>query len=123
MDRHSIKRSVDYDMHIVVFGTPERALEKGRGFYLMSGDEILCEVFAGPPAGGLVEVGVMTYDQHQGRGYATLTCAHLIQACEAAGYQTYWNCAKQNLASAAVARKLGYRTEREYKLVAWFKSK
>jgi RimJ/RimL family protein N-acetyltransferase len=66
-------------------------------------------------------VGVMTHELYQGRGYATLTCAHLLQACEALGYQTYWNCAKQNRASAALARKLGYRVEREYKLVAWFK--
>ena len=50
-----------------------------------------------------------------------VTCAHLIRDCEARGYQTYWNCARQNLASAAVARKLGYRTEKEYRLLAWFK--
>jgi RimJ/RimL family protein N-acetyltransferase len=36
------------------------------------------------------------------------------------GQQTWWNCAKQNVASAALARKLGYRTEREYRVLAWF---
>lgn len=123
VDTLLIKRSADHDLFITAFGSLERALEQGRGVYLMAGDEILCEAFAGPPAGNLVEIGVMTYEQHQRQGYATLACAHLIQACEALGYQTYWNCAKQNRASVALARKLGYRTEREYRLVAWFKSK
>jgi RimJ/RimL family protein N-acetyltransferase len=44
-----------------------------------------------------------------------------IRACEGLGYRTYWICARQNRASAAVARKLGFRTEREYRLWAWFK--
>jgi RimJ/RimL family protein N-acetyltransferase len=70
----------------------------------------------------IVEMGVTTRAQYQRRGYATLTCAHLIRACEERGYRTYWNCAKQNLASAAVARKLGYRREKVYRLLAWFKS-
>jgi hypothetical protein len=47
------------------------------------------------------------------------TCARLIQACEELGHATWWDCAKQNLASVALARKLGYRTEREYRVLAW----
>jgi RimJ/RimL family protein N-acetyltransferase len=40
---------------------------------------------------------------------------------ELLGYQTYWNCAKGNVASATLARKLGYHTEKEYRLLAWSK--
>ena len=122
VDHHLLELMTDRDLTITTFGSAEKALEKGLGFFLMSGDTLLCETFSGPPALGLIEIGVMTHEPYWGQGYATLTCAHLIQACEALGYQTYWNCAKQNRASAAVARKLGYRTEKEYKLVAWFKS-
>jgi RimJ/RimL family protein N-acetyltransferase len=86
---------------------------------LLRGEEILCEASTGPAVNGLIELGVITHEPHQGQGYATLTCAHLAHQCEQRGYQTYWNCAKQNVASAAVARKLGYRIEREYKLLAW----
>jgi RimJ/RimL family protein N-acetyltransferase len=87
----------------------------------MKGSQILSEAYAGPSAIGLIEIGTTTHERYRGRGYATLTCAHLVEACEALGFQTYWNCAKHNLASAAIARKLGYCVEREYKLVAWFK--
>jgi RimJ/RimL family protein N-acetyltransferase len=69
----------------------------------------------------MIEIGVETHPHHMRKGYATLTCAHLIAEMEQQGYSTYWNCAKGNLPSAALARRLGYRTEKEYRLVAWFK--
>jgi RimJ/RimL family protein N-acetyltransferase len=92
------------------------------GYGLMRGDEIVSEATVGPPALGLREPGVFTQPEHRGKGYATLTAARLIQEVEASGDRTYWNCAKQNLASAAVARKLGYRIEKEYRCLAWHKT-
>ncbi len=50
-----------------------------------------------------------------------MTTARLIHEVEALGGQTYWNCAKQNVASAAIARKLGYRVEKEYRCMVWNK--
>jgi RimJ/RimL family protein N-acetyltransferase len=91
------------------------------GYCLMRGDDILCEATVGPPAIGLRELGVFTREEHRGKGYATITTARLIKEIEATGDQTYWNCAKQNVASAAVARKLGYRIEKEYRCIAWHK--
>lgn len=89
------------------------------GYCLMCGDEILSEATVGPPAIGLREPGVFTREEHRSKGYATITAARLVKEIEAMGDQTYWNCAKQNVASAAVARKLGYRIEREYRCMAW----
>lgn len=76
----------------------------------------------GPPALGLYEPGVFTQKEHRGKGYATMVVAKLIQEVEALGGQTYWNCAKQNTASAAIARKLGYRIEKEFRCMAWNKT-
>jgi RimJ/RimL family protein N-acetyltransferase len=91
------------------------------GFCLMRGDEILCEATTGPSAIGLREPGVFTRQDQRGKGYATITSARLIKEIEAMGDRTYWNCARQNVASAAVARKLGYRIEKEYRCMAWSK--
>ena len=118
-----LRRGADYDLAVAVFGSPERALERGLGYCLVQGDTILCAAFAGPPASGLIELGVTTHEVYRGRGYATVTCAHLVRECEQLGYRTYWNCAEQNRASAALARKLGYRTEREQRVLAWFTSR
>lgn len=121
LDRALFERGQDRDFYSVLYGSAEQALEKVHARFLMRGDEICCESYAYFAALGTIEIATSTREPYRGRGYATITCAHLIQACEAHGYQTYWNCAKQNLASAAIARKLGYRTEKEYRLLAWFK--
>jgi RimJ/RimL family protein N-acetyltransferase len=122
VDAELFERSVDRDMNILACGGKEKALESLIGFYLMRGDEILCEASTGPAVMGIREAGVMTYEAHRGHGYATIACAHLIRFCEQAGYQTLWNTAKQNLGSNALARKLGYRKAQEYRVIAWFKS-
>jgi len=75
--------------------------------------------FATDAALGMIEIGTITGEAYRGRGYAALTCAQLIRECEARGYRTYWNCAKDNQASAGLARRLGYQTEQEFRYVVW----
>jgi hypothetical protein len=122
MDRQLFERSEDRDFYSALYRSPERALEHVGARFLISGDQICSEAYAYFAALGMIEIAVSTRKQDRGRDYATIVCAGLIQDCERQGYQTYWNCARQNLASAALARKLGYRAEREYRLLAWFKT-
>lgn len=121
VDAALFERCNNRDYYVTTFGSADRALEKIIGVCLMRGETILSEAFAGFMANGVYELGADTHEPHQGHGYATITCAHLIQTCEGRGYDTYWNCAAGNTASAALARKLGYRRERRYRLVAWGK--
>ena len=93
------------------------------GYVLMCGDEILGEATVGPPAmGGCYEPGVFTQETQRGKGYGTIVTARLIQEIESRGGWTYWNCTKKNLASAAIARKLGYRVQKEFRCQAWSKT-
>jgi hypothetical protein len=123
VDRKLFARSIDFDFYVNMLGSVEDVLEKALGLFLMQGNEILCEAFAGTSAMGIIEIGINTREQARQKGYALLTSAHLIRACEALGYQTYWNTSKENTVSAHMARKLGYRTEREYWLWGWVPSK
>jgi hypothetical protein len=123
LDRQLFERSEDCDFYSALYGSAQQVLEKVHARFLLHGDQICCEAYTYFAALGTIEIATSTREQYRGRGYATIACAHLIRACEQLGYQTYWNCARQNLASAAVARKLGYRTEKEYRLLAWSKSK
>jgi GNAT superfamily N-acetyltransferase len=120
MNRKLFARSIDVEFYVDMFGSIDAVLEKAIGLFLMQGENILCEAFAGTSAMGIIEIGINTREEARGKGYATLTSAYLIRACEALGYQTYWNAARQNPISGHLARKLGYRTEREYRLWAWF---
>jgi len=85
------------------------------------GDVVLAEAATGAPTHGRIEIGVEVAELHRQRGFATITCAKLIETCEAQGYSTWWDCAKQNIASARLARKLGYRDARAYRYVWWAK--
>ena len=107
------------DHYAAFFGSVERTLAQGFGFCLVKGEALLAEAFAGAAALGMIEIGTITSEPYRGRGYATLCCAQLIRECEARGYRTYWCCAKDNLASAGLARRMGYQTERAYRFVAW----
>jgi GNAT superfamily N-acetyltransferase len=119
VDRALFERLTDRDFTLRVFGSAEAALEKGIGLCLMRGDLLVCETFAGPPIRGKIEVGVSTHPDYRGRDYATFTCNRLVEACEAMGYDTYWNCNAQNTPSVKLARKLGYRREQPYRLWWW----
>ena len=88
----------------------------------MRGDAILSEATVGPSALGRYEPGVFTHEKHRGKGYGTMVTARLIQEIEALGKQTYWNCTIQNVASIAIARKLGNRTKKEFRCMAWRKT-
>ena len=107
------------DHYAAYFGSTERTLEQGFGFCLVREQELLSEAFAADAALGMIEIGTITGEAYRGRGYATVTCAQLIRECEARGYHTYWNCSKENLASAALARRLGHQTEKEFRYVVW----
>jgi GNAT superfamily N-acetyltransferase len=121
LDGHLFKRSMMAGYLTGVFGSVEKALKWGLGLCLMRDEEILSEASAGPSANGFIEIGVETKKQHRHHGCATRLSAHLIQQCEELGFRTYWNCDERNQASIALAHKLGYRSKKQYRLVAWLR--
>ena len=92
-----------------------------RGVVVLEDDIVVCEAGTGVATHGRIEVGITTAKGHRQRGLATTACAKLIEICEAQGYATWWDCAKQNDASVRLARKLGYENEREYRYRLWNK--
>jgi RimJ/RimL family protein N-acetyltransferase len=123
VDENLIERSLNRDLHLSGYPSSKEALQDIVGFFLMQGDEICSEAFAGAEVIRHREIGVDTPKRYRQRGYATLTCAKLIQFCEQQGFKTYWNCNKFNAGSVALARKLGYQTEKEYRLLIWNKER
>lgn len=105
--------------HVRAVGGVEAWERTCLGYGLIQGQRVLSVSTAGPAAAGLREPGIFTEEAHRGKGYATIAAAHLIQKIEAEEHETTWNCAVQNLASAAVARKLGYRVEIENRCLGW----
>jgi hypothetical protein len=96
------------------------AVERGLGYCLLDGERVVSEAFAGPVVGGMLEMGTITHAEYRRRGLATVACARTILECERLGWGTWWNTGLTNVASATLARRLGYRTERQYRILAWF---
>lgn len=94
-------------------------LDGETGVCLLHDGRIVSAATGGRAIEGVVEIGVVTLEAHQNQGYATMLAARFIAECEAQGLATYWNCNVRNTPSVRMARKLGYRREREYDIYAW----
>jgi predicted GNAT family acetyltransferase len=97
-------------------GSLENFLHNGLGICLIRDDEILVEAYASAFGTIYAEIGAVTHEPYRGRGYATITVAHLINLLAQRGYQAYWSCDVDNPASSRVARKLGFKVEKPYQI-------
>ena len=95
-------------------GTLQRFLEIGFGVCAVRGGLVVAEAYASVPGDRAYELGAIVRPElrRQELGYAT--CAALIDECRRRGHATIWSCHRDNEASARLARKLGYRSERPY---------
>ncbi len=114
-----VPRPAEFDYYVAMFGSVARALEQTIGYCLLHHDKVVCEALAGPLTRGVAEIGIGTAEGYRRQGLATLTTARAIQACEAQGYAAFWNAAQQNVASVALARRLGFQTERSFRVLVW----
>lgn len=121
-DRELLKQSFDYESTVNAFWTEENVMRYTFGVVILHGDTVVCEAATGAPTHGRIEIGVTTHESHRQHGLASIACARLIELCEEQGYETWWDCAKQNLASIKLAHKLGFYKEKEYRYVWWSRS-
>jgi GNAT superfamily N-acetyltransferase len=123
MDVSLLEKSPEREENINRYGSLDNLLARGIAVCILRGNETVCEAYANMEIMGVREIGITTQEAYRRQGFAAIACAHLIQMCEKAGSQTYWDCVKLNHGSARLARKLGFRNERAYRLLAWFKPK
>jgi RimJ/RimL family protein N-acetyltransferase len=95
-------------------GSVENFLTNDLGLCMMRGDEIIVEAYASSLGRTHAEIGAVTREPYRGRGYAPVTCAHLIAALEGRGYHAYWSCDSDNTASIRVAEKIGFQQQKPY---------
>jgi RimJ/RimL family protein N-acetyltransferase len=118
LDAATLPMTEWYEDTIHAAGSLERWLEAGIGYGVLREGELLAEATAGPRCRGWLELGVITREAHRGHGYGTLVSCAVARACEAGGDRVWWNANADNAPSLAIARRIGFRTERRYELVA-----
>jgi RimJ/RimL family protein N-acetyltransferase len=120
MGRDLIEKSPQLEATLFRYGSIDSFLETGLDVCVLHGDEYVCEAGADMEVGAVREVGLVTETSYRRRGFGTIAVAHLLKWCDELGCSTYWDCAKLNIGSLKIARKLGFTNERSYKLLAWF---
>lgn len=105
------------DEIVHLLGSAREFLMHGIGYALLREGRIVAEAYGCLWTRDRVELVVTTPADCRGRGYATAVCAHLIDTCEAAGFQTYWSCGARDDASLRLAARLGYDDPREFHLL------
>ena len=111
------------DMLLAFCGTAESFFQHGFGLSLVSGNAVVAEAYAPLLARGTMEIGVITAEDHRGRGYATYIAASVIERCLELGRSVAWSCETDNPASVAIAAKLGFQGRRTYPVYAFRSSK
>ncbi len=114
IDRQLLERCLWRSEMAFYCGSEDNFLVNGIGLCMMQGDKIIAEAYASALGETRAEIGAITRKAHRGRGYAPITCAYLIQVCEQRGFEAYWSCDVDNMASIRVAQKLGFRQQSAY---------
>ncbi len=105
------------------FGTIENFLANGIGIGVMKGDEICSEAYAIFFGAGKFEIGIVTSEKHRQQGNGYLACKGLLETLEERGYTPHWSYFEGNVASAATARKLGFKAQRAYQWLYYAQAK
>ncbi len=118
LDRTTLSLTEWYEDTLVAFGSADAWEEHGIGFAVMIDGRVAAESIAGPRSNGMLEMGVVTREPYRQRGFGTLVSLAVARACEERGDRVWWNANSENLPSIRIARRLGFRQERRYDLVA-----
>jgi RimJ/RimL family protein N-acetyltransferase len=121
MGRALLEKSPRLEETLFRYGDLDTYINRGLDLCILRGSESVGEAGADMEVDGVREVGVVTEHAYRGgHGFGTLLVAHLLKWTDELGVATYWDCVRLNLGSLKIARKLGFRNERSYKILAWF---
>ena len=117
----SAEKSELSEDHFINFASPEDFIEKGFGFAILEGEQVvsLATTFVVCEAG--IEIQINTRKKYEGRGLGTTVAAALIVESLARGLDPSWDAATER--SAGLAKKLGYTEQGEYPMYVVFGSK
>jgi GNAT superfamily N-acetyltransferase len=103
------------------FDSAEDFLDRGLGYCIFFGEEIVSVGAAGAACKKGIEIQINTSKKHRGKGLATAVGAALIIDCLEQGIDPNWDAATE--ISAGLAKKLGYAPKGEYLVYVFAKYK
>jgi RimJ/RimL family protein N-acetyltransferase len=104
---------------LVTWRSRDDFLERGFGFCLLCGDNVVSECFSAFVSGGKVEISIDTAQEYRRRGLATLVASAFIEHCLAQELEPNWECWWENVASCGLAAKLGFKAPTDHAVYYW----
>lgn len=98
--------------HMMNFRSPEDFVERGFGFCLLHGDQIVSVATTFVVCSKGVEIQINTREKHQRKGLATVVAAHLIVHSLESHLDPNWDAANES--SVGLATTLGYTPQGTY---------
>lgn len=92
-------------------------LEKGKGFCILHGEHIAAWAFSAAVSSKEIDIGVETSPEYRNRGLAAVVSSRMIQYILEQNKKPVWACYAQNMASQALAEKIGFEKTGECLIV------
>ncbi len=83
-------------------------LKNGVGFSLFYNDKLASTAYSSYIHDDKFELGIETFPEFRGKGFAEYTCSALIDYCIENNYEPIWSCRLENTGSYKLARKIGF---------------
>jgi GNAT superfamily N-acetyltransferase len=97
----------------------ETFLDRGLGFAVVWRKEVTSLCFSAFVADFTHAIDVETLDEYRRRGFAEVAAREFVKLCRQRELRPHWECMQANVASVALAEKLGFQKSTEYKLYSF----
>ena len=94
-------------------------LDKGLGYAVVCGEEVVSTCFSAFVTGSTHAIDVETTDEYRRRGFGKVAAREFIEDCLQRSLKPHWECMQDNIASVALAEKLGLKKSLQYKLYSF----
>ena len=85
----------------------------GKGYSLVLDDQVASSAYSACVDNNILEIGIETKQEHQGKGYAFTLASKLIDYCLDNNLTPVWACRLENTGSYLLAQKLGFTPTKE----------
>ena len=108
-----------YDYIFFNWNCIEDYIQKGFGFCLLYAHEIVSWCISGNNVGNKCKITIGTEEKYRNKGFASLISSIFLEHCHKDNLIPFWHCGTENLASIAVAEKMGFEKELLYPVYTW----
>ena len=116
-------KEVDADILLKIFGnivpsifwrSGKEFLEKGKGYCIMYGKEVVSVAFSAAVSSEQVDIGIETAEAHRRKGLAAIVARKMVAYVKSVHKEPVWDCNVANVGSRCTAEKVGFEIVAEH---------